>query len=281
MGRKELFFIGQVAELFHVSVGTLRHYEKLGLIKPELVDSSSGYRYYSTAQFEVLNTIRYLRTLDMPLEEIKSFLVDRQIGSIQSLLEQQKSDVLLRIKELERIRRKIESRLVQLNDALTTPLDEIQVKAYPRQSMAILSRSLSRPSLEDLEIYIRELEKNESGTAVFLGKVGVGISEAALREGLVDRYQYIFLLLDEADRYTGPTVDIAPEQCVTLRFRGSHEHAADYYHKLFRWISDHDARITSFSKEITLIDAGFTSDSHEYVTEIRIPFSIIKRKKAD
>ena len=34
----------------------------------------SGYRYYGTEQFEALNTIRYLRALDMPLPEIEDFL---------------------------------------------------------------------------------------------------------------------------------------------------------------------------------------------------------------
>lgn len=28
MGRKELFQIGEVAKMFHISVGILRHYEK-------------------------------------------------------------------------------------------------------------------------------------------------------------------------------------------------------------------------------------------------------------
>ncbi|MEI3190543.1 MAG: MerR family transcriptional regulator [Lachnospiraceae bacterium] len=41
--------------------GTLRHYEKAGLLCPEHTDQETGYRYYSVRQFEVLNTIRYLR----------------------------------------------------------------------------------------------------------------------------------------------------------------------------------------------------------------------------
>ena len=64
---KKLFQIGDVAKMFRISVGSLRHYEQAGLLKPEYIDENSGYRYYSTRQFEVLNTIRYLRLLDMPL----------------------------------------------------------------------------------------------------------------------------------------------------------------------------------------------------------------------
>lgn len=68
---RELFPIGEVAKMFRVSVGTLRHYEKIGLLAPEFVAPDTGYRYYSTRQLECLNTIRYLRVLEMPLEQIQ------------------------------------------------------------------------------------------------------------------------------------------------------------------------------------------------------------------
>ena len=73
MEKQELFQIGEVARMFHLSVGSLRHYEKIGLLEPEYVDPETGYRYYSIRQFECLNTIRYLRVLDMPLPRIAGF----------------------------------------------------------------------------------------------------------------------------------------------------------------------------------------------------------------
>lgn len=43
-----LFEIGDVAKMFHISVGTLRHYEKSGLSQTEYTDGKTGYRCYST-----------------------------------------------------------------------------------------------------------------------------------------------------------------------------------------------------------------------------------------
>ena len=71
----KLLQIGEVAKMFHISVGTLRHYENAGLLPPEYIDSKTGYRYYGAKQFEMLNTIRYLRMLDMPLAEIADFCI--------------------------------------------------------------------------------------------------------------------------------------------------------------------------------------------------------------
>ena len=48
---EQLFSIGDVAKLFHLSVSSLRHYEALGLLTPERVDPNTGYRSYSNRQF--------------------------------------------------------------------------------------------------------------------------------------------------------------------------------------------------------------------------------------
>ena len=93
MAHPQLYSIGEVASLFHLSVSSLRHYEALGLVSPEYVDPSTNYRYYSVRQFEPLNTIRYLRALDMPLTEIADFLQNRDVETIEEKLRAQKAAV--------------------------------------------------------------------------------------------------------------------------------------------------------------------------------------------
>ena len=123
---RELFPIGEVAKMFRVSVGTLRHYEKIGLLAPEFVAPDTGYRYYSTRQLECLNTIRYLRVLEMPLEQIREFLQNREVEKIQEMLQQQKEVVVQKQRALEIVQRKIENRLRQIQDALASELDVIR-----------------------------------------------------------------------------------------------------------------------------------------------------------
>lgn len=93
--------------MFHISVGSLRRYEQAGLLKPEYTDPETGYRYYSARQFEVLNTIRYLRVLDMPLGQIGAFLGNRDIDVIEAKLLNQKKLIEKKRRELETIERKI------------------------------------------------------------------------------------------------------------------------------------------------------------------------------
>lgn len=103
MALPQLFSIGEMAKIFHLSVSSLRHYEALGLVTPEYVDPSTNYRYYSVRQFEPLNTIRYLRAMDMPLTEIADFLQNRDVETIEEKLRAQKAAVVQKQKELKRI----------------------------------------------------------------------------------------------------------------------------------------------------------------------------------
>lgn len=62
--------IGRFSEATRLSVKALRLYDEVGLLVPEYVDESNGYRYYGPAQTVRAEGIRLLRSVDMPLDEI-------------------------------------------------------------------------------------------------------------------------------------------------------------------------------------------------------------------
>ena len=271
MENKKLFQIGDVAKMFHISVGSLRHYEQAGLLKPEYTDPETGYRYYSVRQFEVLNTIRYLRVLDMPLGQIGEFLGNRDIDVIEDKLLNQKKLIKKKRRELETIKRKIDHRLQHLRDARTSELNVIHLKKFPPYRTVWMKDSLRLKSYLDLEYAIRRLEENQRESLVFLGKVGVGISKDNLLAGKFGEYDQVFLLLDDEDSYEGKVEQHQEELCVSIYFCGSHSEAEIYYHKLMKYIDEHKMQVAGSSKEITMIDNGITDDPDKFVTEIRIP----------
>ena len=268
---KKLFQIGDVAKMFHISVGSLRHYEQAGLLKPEYTDPETGYRYYSVRQFEVLNTIRYLRVLDMPLGQIGEFLGNRDIDVIEDKLLNQKKLIKKKRRELETIERKIDHRLQHLRDARTSELNVIHLKKFPPYRTVWMKDSLRLKSYLDLEYAIRRLEENQRESLVFLGKVGVGISKDNLLAGKFGEYDQVFLLLDDEDSYEGKVEQHQEELYVSIYFCGSHSEAEIYYHKLMKYIDEHKMQVAGSSKEITMIDNGITDDPDKFVTEIRIP----------
>ena len=270
MDENRLFKIGEVAKMYHVSMGTLRHYEKEGLLTPEYTDENTGYRYYGVRQLEVLNTIGYLRVLDMPLSEIRDFIQNRDVELIEEKLLNQKQIVSAKIRDLELISKKLDHRLEFLRDASESELEVITEKIIPPERIVQVREKLELGTYLGLEGSIRRFQENQDKILVVLGKVGVGISEDNLRHG---RYVYdrAFLILDDEEEYRGDVELIPAQRCVTIRFRGSHNEAPEHYGRLMEYIEEKHLEMTDFAREITLIDNGLTSDTSKFVTEIRIP----------
>ena len=271
MEKKELFSIGEVSRLYHVSVSTLRHYDRISLLKPEVSDPKTGYRYYSVRQFECLNTIRYLRALDTPLDEIRELLKNRDLEKICELLKKQKTAVKKRRQELERIERKIDHRLCQISDAMASQLEQITLIKNPPRRAAAIRAGVAPRSWLDLECFIRELEGKEEDGIIFLGKVGVGILKEHLEVDKYSPYDLVFLLLDQEDNFQGSTILLPEETALSIRFQGGHENAAAHYEQLLSDIRKRGLTICGFSREVTMIDYGLTNDASKFVTEIQIP----------
>ena len=64
--------IGEFSRLCRVTVRALRHYEKIKLLVPDIIDYSTGYRYYSVGQMQKALNIVQLKRLGFSLEEIRA-----------------------------------------------------------------------------------------------------------------------------------------------------------------------------------------------------------------
>jgi Predicted transcriptional regulators len=70
-----LYSVNEVANLTGVTVKTLYHYHKIGLLEPYEI-SDAGYRLYSSNDLERLQQILFYRELDFTLKDIKKALED-------------------------------------------------------------------------------------------------------------------------------------------------------------------------------------------------------------
>lgn len=66
--------IGDFARATHLTIKTLRHYHRIGLLEPAEVDEFTGYRRYGTDQIPHALIISRFRGLDMPLDTIHEVL---------------------------------------------------------------------------------------------------------------------------------------------------------------------------------------------------------------
>ena len=92
--------VGQVADLFGVTVRTLHHYDEIGLLVPS-ERSAAGYRLYTDADLTRLQQVVVYRRLELPLEEIRE-LLDGGEGAVGHL-RRQRDAVKSRLDELNEL----------------------------------------------------------------------------------------------------------------------------------------------------------------------------------
>ena len=67
--------VGEVAALAGVTVRTLHHYDRIGLLSPS-ARTAAGYRQYAPADLDRLHQVLLYRELGFPLEEVATLLDD-------------------------------------------------------------------------------------------------------------------------------------------------------------------------------------------------------------
>lgn len=98
---KDFFTISEFANLRNININSLRYYEKLGLLRPALVDPDTGYRYYKAEQLTILDKILLCISLGIPLKEMAEYI--DQDGNLhsQELLEHGRKIALDRMNQLQ------------------------------------------------------------------------------------------------------------------------------------------------------------------------------------
>lgn len=134
-----------------------------------------------------------------------------------------------------------------------------------------IGQTLRITDCSELELPTIQLAQRQAEALIFLGKVGVSVSEAHLRAGNFSQYDGMFPALEKEDTFEGDVTELERSQCVRVRFRGSHLQAPEQYARLLAYIDAHALTPAGFSRELTMIDYGLTSDPEKFVTEITIP----------
>lgn len=100
--------IGELATRTECGVGTIRFYEKEGLL-PEPLRSDGNFRLYGEPHIERLRFIRHCRSLDMTLDEVRTLLhfrdtPDEGCSDINTLLDTHIRQVDMRMSELVQLK---------------------------------------------------------------------------------------------------------------------------------------------------------------------------------
>lgn len=103
--------IGEFSRVCQVSVKTLHHYDRMGLLIPAEVDRFTGYRYYTTEQIDDMNYIQRLKRCGFSLDEIRRLISVSDKKELVDALWQQKEQLKRKKQELELILNELQTHI--------------------------------------------------------------------------------------------------------------------------------------------------------------------------
>ncbi|MDQ0159349.1 MerR family transcriptional regulator [Alkalibacillus salilacus] len=268
---KDRFTIGEIAKLHNLSVKTLRYYDEIGLFKPAEIDPNNNYRYYSTEQFEHLNTINYLRSLGVPLKDIKKQFEERHSDDFLELLKRHQEEIAQRISELQQIHKRVNNRINEIDLAKQSNyIHQPFIRHYEDQHILQLNHDIQ--SQTDLELSLRKIENTSHLTpSIFIGSVGVTLPIDRIKQMKYNAYNSVFLVIDDNQITNDLKTKLPAGRYVCLYCQDARIHSPTYYEWLFQYIEKHQLTITGDAIERTIIDQYMTNNPEEYLSEIQIP----------
>lgn len=85
------YSIGEVSKMTGFTINSLRHYDKIGLVTPTVVNPRTHYRYYDESQLFLFDIISFAKKIHLPLEELKTILDKKDMNSFKDFLEELKN----------------------------------------------------------------------------------------------------------------------------------------------------------------------------------------------
>ncbi len=128
--------IGKMAELNQVSEQTLRLYDKIGLLKPQIINEKTGYRYYTIGQSATLDMIQYYKHMGFSLKQIQEEIAN--VDSMQQNLKKRYNEIEAEIKRLELCKKSIQRTMDNYNRYLTMPrVGEVFLEYIPPRKIIV------------------------------------------------------------------------------------------------------------------------------------------------
>ncbi|HDR7795256.1 TPA: MerR family transcriptional regulator [Bacillus luti] len=266
------FTIGEMAKMHNIAESTLRYYDEKGIFHPSIVDPQTNYRYYTIDQFSLLDMIKFLRQLNIPLKEIKKYMDERNPDYALDLLEKQQELMLKKQRDIEYALAKMKHRIHLIKEATKVKDEQMVIKEITKRKITAIA--VAPNTTDDMfEYYIHSLQKNmkQMDDSLFSGDIGVTVSKNALIQNNFQAYNSVFILLDYMPFQVHSSEEIKAGIFACAYHHGPYEETDITYRKIMKYIDQEGYEVSGDSIEIGLIDWSVTENPEEQVTEIQIP----------
>jgi len=268
---KNYLKIGEFSRLCRVTVRTLRHYEEIALLTPELIDRSTGYRYYAIGQLQKMQNILSMKEMGYSLEEIKDLWgEDEHIPTTESLEN--------KIKICESELKRLQERQKMLKAMLTSrkkikKMEKITIESLP--AIIVASHRTVIHSYSDLGLLCYEVIGPE------MARLGCECPEPGYCYTIEHGgYKPQDIDIEYCEKVTrkGTDSDIikfkeipAVPTAVCMKVYGSYDKLYKSYLDLFAWIEKEGYKIIDAPRANYIDGIWNQEDPNKWLTIIQVP----------
>jgi len=269
--------IGEFARLGQVSPRMLRHYDEIGLLKPEQVDPTNGYRLYAARQLSGLHRILALRDLGFTLEQIHEVLEENPpVEQLRGMLRMRQAQIEQTVGEEQERLRRVEAHLRALEGSHTMDVQDIVIKqTQPIRIAQAAAGGLTHPAigpafgrlLPEVLAHLDSVGARHGISAAYYEDEGGTAEEGSivLHAGFEIGDQDV----PDSDRVH--VVDLPVVEVASSVHRGSMEGINASWEALVRWIEDSGYRLVGDCRE--LYHEWHEEDPARHVTELQQPIA--------
>lgn len=260
--------IGQMSKACGVTVKTLHHYDKIGLLKASEVDGYTGYRYYSEEQIGTMLLIDRYKRYGFSLSDIQNLLNEKDTGELRRQLkfqkirlERQKEYISVTMREIDRHLEEFE----RTGDIMSYQ-NQYQVVMKESERLA-LATARSVMSVDEFGHYYGSIYERVAKTHL----TPSGLTLAIYHDDEFDPAKsdielgVEILEEDKADRILEPTL------CAVTVHKGPYSSLPDAYGKVVAWIKAEGCQIAGCPFEIYRKTSFDKLPPEEWETEIFFP----------
>jgi len=132
--------IGDFSRATRLSAKALRFYHQVGLLEPAAVDPLNHYRLYDVEQIEEARLVKHLRSLDMPVDEIRLIMVSQNAKTRNSAIAYHLGRMEERLRETQRA-------VKTLRELLPETPTSVEIRSYASTEVVIVRDTIDLDAL--------------------------------------------------------------------------------------------------------------------------------------
>ncbi len=270
--------IGDFSKLAQVSVKALRHYGRLGLLKPAWIDRFTGYRYYTPDQLPRLNRILALKELGFSLDQIRQLLRDDlSAAELRGMMRLKHAELERQVQAEQARLARVEARLRQIEREGAMPDYEVVLKSVPPQRVVGVRDVI--PSFADMGRLFGELRVYLQGQRVPLDATSPTMAiyyDGEHRERGIDveAAAPVARPLAGTSRVTLHELP-AVEAMACAVHQGDYGRLPEAYRALMAWTEASGYQMVGPNRDLYLQGPSRNLEPAQYVTEVQFP---VKKK---